>query len=325
MKRSNLAIVVVLLSVVAGLLVVLDRFILPYNTPVWREIANAGHTPYFGILSLVLLALSINLFPRIINNRLHHYVIAFFVTCGLGVISEYIQIVGPRDADIWDLARDVVGALTFLSAAMVFDTRLKHLWTRFSGIVRPVIIAASVGLFLAVWVPVFYWMAAMSHRDGVFPEINTFESYWDRALVSVRRAELEIADVPPGWTTNTGEKVGRVTFKALRYPTLYLQEPSPDWSGYTLFSFSVYSELEQVLKIAVTIDDYHNDREYSDRFNRTIPIAPGLNQVRIPVDDIRKSPATRDLDITAIQSVYVFAPEISEPAVLYFDDFRLEK
>ncbi|MDR4484395.1 MAG: hypothetical protein R3B95_14495 [Nitrospirales bacterium] len=43
------------------------------------------------------------------------------------------------------------------------------------------------------------------------------------------------------------------------------------------------------------------------RFNQAITISPGLTHNNIPLDDIRHTPVGRELDLSTIKSVMLFA------------------
>jgi hypothetical protein len=86
----------------------------------------------------------------------------------------------------------------------------------------------------------------------------------------------------------------------------------------------VYSELPTARSLVIRIDDAHHNNEYADRFNQVVTISPGLNQIHISLDDIRRAPVGRELDLSAIKYVRLFAISPPEEFFLYVDNFRLE-
>ncbi len=104
-------------------LLIFFKLELPGDTYLWREIINTGHTPLFGILSLLILGLCFLTIGKKISNQYIHYLIALIATTSIGIITEIIQIYGPGDADISDLIRDILGAVSFLGFYMVLTEK----------------------------------------------------------------------------------------------------------------------------------------------------------------------------------------------------------
>jgi hypothetical protein len=127
-----------------------------------------------------------------------------------------------------------------------------------------------------------------------------------------------------GWKKSPKDKVGRVVFHAKTYPGIRIDEPYSDWRGYTYFQLEIFSELSTLQLITIRIDDLHHNNEYSDRFNKAVTISPGLNHIQIPIDDIRLAPVGREMDLSAIKTVLLFAVNPREEFILYVDDIRLE-
>jgi hypothetical protein len=67
-----------------------------------------------------------------------------------------------------------------------------------------------------------------------------------------------------------------------------------------------------------------HDSEFSDRFNRRIILKPGLNHISINLEDIRKSPATRPMDMGNVTRICFFATGIAKPVTVYLDNIRLD-
>ena len=49
--------------------------------------------------------------------------------------------------------------------------------------------------------------------------------------------------------------------------------------------------------------DQMNNREYKDRFNTSIMVAPGFNRIKIPINKIRRAPVGREMDLATIHTV----------------------
>lgn len=313
-----------LLGVVVALTLMAAEFELPYDTRLGREIQNAGHAPFFGVLSLLFLWLSNRAVGSRVNRRFWHYLIALAASAVLGATSEYLQIASPRDADIWDLARDVAGAVSFLGFHLILDRKMAPFWGKWARKGKPVIFAGCVLLIVSPFVPVALWAGAYLHRNQAFPEVCDFESYWGNMFLKTRNAALQVTDPPAGWKRSGSAHAARVTFSGATYPAFFIEEPYPDWRDYAFLRFAVYSELDTSVNLVLRIEDSHHDRAYEDRFNRAIVIRPGVNPISISLDDVRQAPATRDMDMAAVRALSLFAVRIKKPFTVYLDDFRLD-
>ncbi|UCE03701.1 MAG: hypothetical protein JSW67_05815 [Candidatus Latescibacterota bacterium] len=309
--------ILVSLGVIALLLAMLELLRPPEVNMFWTAFFDAGHVPLFGILSLALLRLSFALWPQL--HRILHYALAFVAAMSVGVAVEALQFFGPRDAELSDIVRNACGSAAMLLAACAHDPVLQLRRRR-----RALALALAVVVFLAPCVPVVSIALAYRARDAAFPRLADFESRWELRFVRAYQAQLERTTPPAGWARPAATRVGRVTFLRARYPGLALVEPAPDWSAYDRLVFAAYSGLQTPVQLVVRIHDIHHDNRYSDRFNRTISIAPGANRIVVPLADVRAAPRGREMDLTRIRQLAIFAVQPPEPFSLYFDDFRLE-
>ena len=95
-------------------------------------------------------------------------------------------------------------------------------------------------------------------------------------------------------------------------------------AGYSYFKLDIFSELPTTQLVTIRIDDLHHNNEYTDRFNKSVTIAPGLNHIQIPIDDIRLALVGREMDLSAMKAVLLFAVNPPEEFMLYVDSIRLE-
>ena len=322
-KRKYSSITILFLSV-AGFLFALDKLEIPGNTFLSREINNAGHFPFFGILSLLFLGLSSLFLGKIIKGRLWNYIIAFAMTLLIGGLHEYSQIIGPRDADIRDLVRDAAGAITFLGLYMIYDKQMAALWEKWGRKIKIMFFMGAFILIVSMLIPSALWGGAYLYRNQNFPLICGFESIWGNKFLKTQDATIKTTLPPEKWENKIGNYVGKLTFFIAAYPGLAIEEPYPDWSGHKLLSFKVFSELDSSVRISIRIEDSQHNNDENDRFNRAFTVDPGLNKISIPLDEIRKAPTTRDMDMTDIRAIILFAYKPDKEFSLYLDDIRLE-
>ncbi|OGB95294.1 MAG: hypothetical protein A2Z31_05475 [candidate division NC10 bacterium RBG_16_65_8] len=77
--------------------------------------------------------------------------------------------------------------------------------------------------------------------------------------------------------------------------------------------------------IAIPIDDIPHHHDYSDRDNRTVALAPGRNEIRVPLSDIESAACDRKLDLARVSSVILFAYELQVPRTRLLHAFRLAR
>jgi VanZ family protein len=253
-----------------------------------RTLENAGHTPLFLIATLsVLFVLRHDL--RIEGARL--YALAGLIGAGAGLLSEIIQKPLRRDASWEDVFADSVGVLCALALAALVDRR--------SAIGTGTRLGASAVVLVCAFMyfePIVSMTRAYLHRNGQFPVLADFSSstelYWvvgygvNRDIV---RGALD------------------VDFDAENFPGLSLHEPAPDWRGYQTLLIDVENPATIPLDLVVRVHDRRHGRTYRDRFNRRFDIAATERRVlRIPLEDIRRGPRERLMDMEHISDITLF-------------------
>jgi len=81
--------------------------------------------------------------------------------------------------------------------------------------------------------------------------------------------------------------------------------------------------LNEPVSLVLRIDDKKDAFEFNDRYNKSFVLAPGLNQVRIPLENLETSGNSRRLDLKNIYRFLVFMSHPDKRYVLYLDYFRL--
>jgi len=321
---SNKAAIVLSLIVIGAVFLVLEKVHLANNNHLWSTVQNAGHIPLFGILSLVMLALSKRLLGDRISRRYVHYLLAFWLTVTIAGCSELMQYFGPRDADFHDLLMDVLGAASFLGLYITSDRRMATTWRKIGKFGKTPVRLGSLLLLAAAFTQPALWGLAYHYRRQAFPQICSFESYWENKFLIAQNAELTIVSPPNSWAGGGDNRVGKLTLKPAAYPGLMVREPYPDWTGYDFLAFTVYSELDHSISLGLRIDDIHHNYLYEDRFTRKLTIEQGLNRFQIPLVEVRRAPAKREMDMANIAMILLFASRPRGQYVIYIDNFRLE-
>ena len=66
-----------------------------------------------------------------------------------------------------------------------------------------------------------------------------------------------------------------------------------------------------------------SDYAYSDRFNHSLQLNPGWNDISISLDEVQSAPRNRELDMAEIVSFSLFLPQLDKPLIMFFDGLHL--
>jgi hypothetical protein len=276
-----------------------------------RTIENAGHVPLFFLVTLAFL-FAMRDYRRFATGRygsLWLYVCAGLAGIGAGFISEVIQRPLRRDASWEDVFADALGAVCAVAAYALVDKR--HSLQRWHRLVALAIVLACTATYVA---PIATMTRAYLHRNGQFPVLADFHSrlelYWTMSL-GVRR---EIID-------DTLD----VEFAADNFPGLSFHEPVPDWNGYHALLIDIENLGTETLHLGVRVHDRHHRQQYNDRFNRHYQLGPGERKtLRISLEDIRRAPRSRQLDMRQISDITLFRARPSGSRHARVHGLRLE-
>lgn len=294
----------------------------PRPTLFWAELYNLGHIPLFGLIALLALEVSRGLLANPASGQVTHYLAAFVMAALISLVSEILQLgVEGREAEVQDAVHDLIGAICFLAIRSGFDAEL---WSEKAMPQRGFLIgAAGLALFVAAWPLVALgWHYGM--RAAAFPVVVDFDSRWQQPFISSPRADLGRKEAPTAWRHRTGDMVSVIRFRHARWPGVTIREPYPDWSGKSLLRLQIYSPSEESVKLTLRIDDVEHNQEHKDRFNRTFSIEPGLNDLAVTLDDVRRAPADREMDMRRVAQLILFTNRPSEPFELLISDVWLE-
>ncbi len=324
MKFSKRLLIVLLVAVISTALIVLEKFKMPLNIFLWRYIFDAGHIPLFGVISIAFLGISQTFWERRFANPMIHYIIAFIFAGLLGLVTEVIQYFTPRDADLWDIINDGIGAICFLGLYFTFDRRLTGSGVFLSRKLKYIIRLAVVILGLVAMMPTINWIGAYLSRNIRFPVICNFESNWEQKFVFTNNASLSIVPSPEYFADSIGNNVGRIDFNKNGQPNFMIVEPYPDWTGYDNLSFSIFSENPETINIELQINDRQYNKNNENRFNKLLSINPGLNKITVPLKEITNAPKNRQLDMHKISLIALSLAQPDSNITIYLDNFRLK-
>ena len=98
-----------------------------------------------------------------------------------------------------------------------------------------------------------------------------------------------------------------------------------DWRGFNRLCFDLYNPQKRDIRVTVRIDDSEDFPNYADRLNRNFVLRPGLNRIRMPLNELRTSGTDRRLELDHIFRFLLFMVNLDEKVLLYIDYVRLER
>lgn len=292
-----------------------------WGTLMGRTVQDLGHVPLFGWVATLLVWIA----QRRLGARIGpyaQYLGAFAVALGLGLATELIQMIGPRDADPWDLFRNGVGAACALVLCMTFDrrfdgTRLRGKWGRavFRGIVVVALISSAA--------PLIDVAAAYRDRSRRMPVLYDFSSRSQARFMHARRASWQFTTAPVSWADARSRLVAHVRFGDYVGSALIFNEPFPDWTGQDTLVFEIFHPGEARIKVGIRVDDQHEHIRGRDRFGQHVFLDPGFNRIRVPLDAVLHGPADRLFDLKKVKRMVLFPVEPVGDYELYLGSIAL--
>ena len=319
--RQALWLVGVLLAMLSVLFIPL-----PSHTFLWKSINNFAHVPLFASVILVLVKISRMVFPSENGGLMPHYLYAWLGALALAILTEWLQtFMVTRQFELSDILHDMVGGMCGVGWLLSYEKSLSGKWARWGQPPHCIYMRVCVLIIILVQLfPTMEWARAYWDRASRFPSLLEFSSDWEMRFVQPSNSELKVVVPPVGWQKSEGDKVGHLLFHTTTYPGFRIEEPFPDWRGYSALRFDIFSELPTSTFMSIRIDDAHHNRTFEDRFNRRFAIVPGLNHIHVPMEDIRLAPKNREMDLSDIRRLLLFTVSPSQEFSLFVDSIRLE-
>jgi hypothetical protein len=279
----------------------------------WQVFFEALHAPIFGLIAVCLLAMTPPTWH--LQGRLIVSLAAAFL---LAIMSEVVQIPMPnRSASFGDLFNDMVGALAFVSAAVVLSPNF-HV-PRGRG--RWLILLAAI---LMVWPlkPLASVSAAYWERYEQLPSIAPFESRNSHLFYNLNNATMRFATADYG-----AGIVPEFHFNQTGSSSIDFHDPWSDWRSYEALVLDIDNLDSKTLPLTIRIhDEAHliGDQPHEDRFNRRLDLAPGRHSINLDLAEVKQAPDGRDMDMGHIDGLVLFGTEKEAGSRFVIHDIRLE-
>lgn len=273
------------------------------------------HAPFFAILAFVL------------DQKRKQYqqekgrLILWILLLILGALLEFAQGWVGRNSNWLDGLANLLGATSgILLSSSREALSFRNKWFRQLLALSFIGIASFSGI-RGMW-------DTLAARQ-MFPVLADFESSSQLLRWNPREAQLRRSQE----YASEGNYSGRLDLDRGRYPGASLELPEMAWTDYEVLAFDLFwnpsPSLHQLntnrsFPVHIKLEDRGPNDTTADRFETTVTLTPGKNAIRIPLDDVRRGPVDRtlDLDQMCIFSLFTVHPE--ESAVLFLDRVRLE-
>ncbi|MHC4405927.1 MAG: VanZ family protein [Planctomycetota bacterium] len=298
-------------AVIAFVALLVLVFVIP--VPKGGRVVNAAG----DVLHALLFAGLAVLLYHLVGEKARLSVFSTMLVCwalvvGFGVATEAMQSLVGRNTSWHDVWTDAFGGGAGI------------LWARSRGVASRAVwwgvLAGGCAVFLVAVAHPLLVLTDSALQRLEMPRLASFEhplelSRWvwrDCQLQRTRRRATH------------GRWALRMDLKPGRYPGVSLIHPVPDWSGFRTLVIDAHVTHGPPLDLAVTIKDREHNKEYYDRFNRTIRLPPGDHQIRIALREVANAPRGREMDLREVAILSLFTVSLDSPRTLYLDNIRLE-
>jgi hypothetical protein len=266
----------------------------------WREAGNSCHTILFFIISFSLYHL---IASRIrYSNKILIYFIVFILGMSLGVLIELLQSFTQRESSINDVYRDLYGIIASLCLIAVIN--LKDINRQKLTVVFYIFTGAA--FLLMGMIPLIKLSWHYIERGNAFPVIVDLDADWSSSFIQFNNAEIMKAT---GLNKKENDNLSLIRFNHGQYPGISVIEPEPDWSNYHKLHLKIFSSYEHDIDLVLRVHDKQHNQDLIDRFNKKLPVKPGLNDFEIALNQIQNGPVNRQLDLKSVAGLTLFSNE----------------
>jgi hypothetical protein len=317
---------VVVAAVVSLLLAAVFFLSLPGTTLWQRVLQDAGHGPVFAGIAIALL---LRLAPPAgaVVRPGSAYWRAFLWATSIGVATELIQYSMPGRSVSWmDALHDAAGAALGLALVWFIERRLAARHGDTSDPSHGSIVAA-IGLLaftLLAWQPL-QCARAYAARKAALPALLPLGPVAEARFVQPRQASVSHVLLPERFRQPGDRNSIRLDYPPGSRPGLRLVEPYPDWSNRDVLAIDLTNPGPEPARFMVRVFDAQHDWSGEDRFNQRVEIpAVTRTTIRISLEAIATSPASRRMDLSAVRDLMLVAPRPPSGGAFYVTRIWLE-
>lgn len=288
-----------------------------HGSRLWSALWNFGHVVWFVLLTQWVLNW------RLQRNATQPSPLGFvglLILCMalLGGFIEILQWRIGRDGEWEDVLADTLGAAIAALFSRAWQQSCSSPTARRGGR-----IAGCILLILAA-------------RDVILQSADTLQRRWTFPLLYspatflATQARLELARLSVttvALPAVTSAPLLRVTFLPGRYSTFTIDQMQADWRGYDVLIWRWYNA-EPPLTLSCRAHDVHHSRHsftYGDRYNQRFVIETGWNELRMPLEQLRRAPENREMDLRQMRAIACFTRDLQQSRTLYLERVALRR
>ena len=274
----------------------------PGESRAMAALHDFAHAPVFGVvcwLSLAWLQATASKRNWSVGAQ---YAVAISASIVLGLATEAAQRLAGGDSAWIDLWADTLGAFAFAGFFAIFDRRVTSQPLKaFFGV---------IGVLALIWhtLPLIRTARAYAARNADFPVLlDATKQPLDLFLEPIH-IEREQRALPPEYARYVGEQAMRIGFVRGTWPGLQIIEPVADWRAFATLAVEVTNVADAPIRVSLRVHDRTHNNEHDDRFNRSFPLAARTRTtIKVPLAEIRSAPKGREMDLSQMESVVLFA------------------
>lgn len=306
----NLAVVLVLSAAVAAghLIPGLDA------SEIEIGIRNALHVLVFAVFAAIVFKSIQHLCKR------RAIAVTVLTVATVGGFSELLQYLTGNSPDIVDLARDLSGAALAICSRAMWKLSVAGRtsdWSRLS------MRAGSALLAVIILAPLLYWAAVFGLSRSIFPTVLGFDNRWETYLYTAINSEITFPVVFNGRHAGAGS-AAEIRLSGWGRSGLSIAPTTSDWTDYTHLTFIARMVKGPDTTVTVRINDRPRMHNFSDRFMASTTVTSRTALTRIPLDEMIVEPGQRDMDLSNIRQLVIFARDRRDGTVMHLDEIRLE-
>lgn len=264
-----------------------------------RTLLNFGHIVFFA---LAIIALRNKLDMRTWPHWLAISIAVFLVS----IIIEYAQHNTGRTRSWEDVERNLIGAWL---ALFWLNPPSAQIWTG-----RLI----ATGLFVSQLVMVSQASLTEYRLQNTLPMLSDFENDYE---LDWWQGDVSLTE-ERAWH---GDHSMVIRLSTRTYSGARMTRLPNDWTGFTTLHFEVFNPSLLPMPLTLRINDKAHEQSllYQDRFNNTFIVEYGWNLIEFSLDDVRNAPSGRNMDMSNISHLELFAFELDRPREITVDYLRL--
>jgi hypothetical protein len=288
---------------------------LPGHGLLWREVQNTLHTLlFFALALLVLHRLRQHVRPAL--TPCSTYMLAGSICLAIAIATELAQSLTGRGFGYLDVLRDLAGIVIAAVLYVLLDRTAAGTRLVTRPVIRSLLLLLLVSLLFISCYPLGTLVRDYIGRNKAFPVIMDLRADWADTFIKLQDALPAPDACSPGMTG--------LDLLPASYPGVSVTEPVPDWRSYRQLVFTLHNASAAPVSLVIRVHDRLHDQSFSDRYNRTLTVNPGLNRYTIPVDEIRDGPAERSLELARVAGVILFASDPRHVITVCISSMQLE-